>query len=126
MPTCRGMAPYVADVAIGQYLFVKRTATGIDLVDSAVPTDFCWGISQTEADLGAAVDVETRPGLQSRIVAGAAFAAGAPLKAGVGAAAGKAIAATVPGDIVHALAMEAAGALDEIVMCLTKFEVGVS
>ena len=139
--SCWGLAPHtVAAEALFQYALVKFVAIGpdldgVELLDHAVATDFAWGIAQTEvtagdiADAAAAgssgvpVEVETRPGLRMRAVAGAAFAAGAPLTAGAGALAGKVVAATVPGDIVHALALEASTADGQIVMVISKFEV---
>jgi len=127
---CWGVSPLIAAEDLFQYALVKFVAGAgdvdeIELLDEAVATDFCWGIVQAFTPAGEDPSVETRPGLRSRAVAGAAFAAGAPLTAGAGALAGKVVAG-VPGvDLIHALALEPAGALDEIVKVLTKFEIGL-
>ena len=139
MPTCHGMQPLVAAEAIFQYALVKFVAGAgdldeIEMLDGAVATDFCWGIAQTEvtaaavADAiaagqsGVPVDVETRPGLQSRAVCGGVVTAGAPLAAGAAGLAGMVVAASVPGDIVHAIALED-GVAGQIIKVMTKFEV---
>ena len=125
---CYGMAPLIAAVDMVRYLFVKFVAGAgdvdeVELLDGAVATDFAWGILQTDVLAGENPNVETRPGRVSRIVAGAAFAAGTPLTAGTGAFEGHAIAGTPGVDIIHAIALEAAGAAGEIVRVITKFEV---
>lgn len=135
--TCWGLQPLVAAEALFQYALVKFVAGAgdldeVELLDGAVATDFAWGIIQTEisaADVAAAVaaghsgvpvNAETRPGLQSRAVAGGSFAAGVPLTAGAGALAGKVVAAG-SGDIVHAIALKPSGADGQIVKVLTRF-----
>jgi hypothetical protein len=119
------MQPLIAAEDIFQYAAVKFVAGAgdvdeIELVDGSVVTDFTWGIAQTAALAGEAVDVQTQPGLQSRAVAGAAITAGAPLKVDT-AVPGRLIAVVADTDIVVAWAMEDA-VDDQIFKVITKFE----
>lgn len=106
---------FTSDVDLDQGMVVALAVTE-GKIKKAATTDDCLAIVGASVKAGEAVQLRTAEGQVVKVLAGAAFALGAKLMGD----AGKAKTAATSGKIVIGRAMQAATAVDELVLALIE------